>query len=486
MNHVSTESDLVERLPRTTEPSRQAGVILDDAAKRTLRAAATVGSSFDAGIVARLLDVPRSEVLDSLQRSRDAGLAIVDRGSAQFRMPSAMQRWLIASTLPSLREQWLDRLAGLRGPSSLPQVATVDPVDNTDVEQRLDAASQLVRMGETRRAGPLLRAVATEIGQMDPIEGALLRARLALERARIRWLGVGLDSSLTLDGAFSGALHAHRAFGSLAPPALRADAASVVAGIAYDLGDGASLETAMTIVREVRAALVDEGAINEAATLLNDEASLELRMGRCTKVRELLAHSRATVATRLSEAPADLLLRRDLAETHHMLAKLALHTPPAAPAPAPASELEESLHWAHLAEETFVELGADRDVARVRETRARLLMKQRRFGDAEAAFRASLRSVDEAADLTGLARVTAGLAEVLIEQGKAHEALALLTSSIELNRAKGSPVGLSFDERGLAALESAITADADGGPELASELAHAKGKLTDALEAIAK
>jgi hypothetical protein len=150
---------------------------------------------------------------------------------------------------------------------------------------------------------------------------ATLRARAKVERARLRWLGAALEPSLSLDGALEMAFEARAELGNMAPPALQADVASMIAGIAYDLGDGASLERADTALASTIAALLDEGATVEAATLSNDQAALQLRMGRVERAAEILARSQTMLEARVKEAPADTASRADLADTHHLLAR---------------------------------------------------------------------------------------------------------------------------------------------------------------------
>jgi hypothetical protein len=122
-------------------------------------------------------------------------------------------------------------------------------------------------------------------------------------------------------------------------------------------------------------------------------------------------------------------------------------------------------------------------VARVTETIARL---EARRGDARAArvaFTTAMRVADEVMDLTGLARITAGLAELLSAEGTPHEAIGMLASSIELNREKGSPIGLAFDERILEEVERAVAAMPRPDPVLIEELAQTRARLVAAIEA---
>jgi hypothetical protein len=123
-----------------------------------------------------------------------------------------------------------------------------------------------------------------------------------------------------------------------------------------------------------------------------------------------------------------------------------------------------------------------REVGRALETRARLESRAGHESAARAGFEAALRLADECADLTGLARVTAGLAELLAGAGQPRDALGLLASSIELNREKASPAGLAYDERALARIEDVIGAMRVPDTELATELARTRDRLARALD----
>jgi len=94
-----------------------------------------------------------------------------------------------------------------------------------------------------------------------------------------------------------------------------------------------------------------------------------------------------------------------------------------------------------------------------------------------------MRMADEVADLTGLARITAGLAQVFTESGAPRDALGMLASSIELNLEKGSPIGLAFDERILGQVEAAIAEMPERDPAVEEELARTRARLVSAIEA---
>jgi tetratricopeptide (TPR) repeat protein len=69
---------------------------------RVMRGAAVMGQTFEAELLARLLDDSLGSVLQSLQRAADAGAPIADRGSGAFSLPPEALTRLQSKILPSL------------------------------------------------------------------------------------------------------------------------------------------------------------------------------------------------------------------------------------------------------------------------------------------------------------------------------------------------------------------------------------------------
>ena len=80
---------------------------------RVLRAGAVLGTTFEAALVARLLEEPLRLVLEKLQEATDAGVPLVDRGEGQLTWPAPLVAALQQSTLPSLLRFWHARLGEL-------------------------------------------------------------------------------------------------------------------------------------------------------------------------------------------------------------------------------------------------------------------------------------------------------------------------------------------------------------------------------------
>ena len=78
-----------------------------------LRAGAVLGTTFEAALVARLLEEPLSLVLEKLQEATDAGVPLADRGEGQLTWPAPLVAALQQSTLPSLLRFWHARLGEL-------------------------------------------------------------------------------------------------------------------------------------------------------------------------------------------------------------------------------------------------------------------------------------------------------------------------------------------------------------------------------------
>lgn len=478
---------------------------------RVLRASAVVGCTFESDYVAELLGVSVEEVLEAAQRARDLGVPIEDRGDGVLALPEDVAEALSASVLPSLRARWHERLGDLLGAERAAEaevpphgparararggapgregVGAPDPLraaeylasagrTSASIESRLEAVADLTRKGNPARAAGLLEGVLADLEQAPAGPARQrVRARAVLERARLRWLGGGLEPSFTLGGALDEALAARAMLGPDAEAALRADVAATIAGIAYDLGDAKAVARAEQELTETVGALLQEGAALDAARLRNDQAALHLRRGDAELALRLLEQSLLLFQGRLAEEPGDANARAELADTHHLIARAALRTgAPALLAQAEAHALD--------AERTYRALGLRRDLARAWETLGRLAARRGDRAGARDRLVAAMKLEDASADFTGLARSTAALAEILAAEGSGAEALDLLGSSIELNREKGSPYGIASDARTLERVARALAASKEARAN--DELRDLLARTTSRLEAAAR
>jgi tetratricopeptide (TPR) repeat protein len=319
------------------------------------------------------------------------------------------------------------------------------------------AAEKAASVGAFTQALAHLQRAATLIGSLPATPSRRRqRTRLLVAMGRLQAEAAGPDPAFTLPRAL---MVLEEARASLSPdeaPELRTEIATLVASVCYDLGDMRSLERALDeLVRESRL-LLDAGDAVGAARLLNDQAAVYVRMGDPVRAVHLLTESRTIFEQR---APTDPVSMVELAETDHLLARIPLHVPPR-----PGREqdaLSMGLDHALAAERAYKRLGAARELGRVWETMGRLELHKGRLDRAAQRLGAALSVGQQIGDLVGLARASAAMSEVLAASGRMREAIALLGESVTLNLEKGSPIGLAFNRRALAALEKRVTRGAE-------------------------
>jgi tetratricopeptide (TPR) repeat protein len=104
---------------------------------RVLRAGAVLGTSFDAEIIAQLLDIPLATVLEKLQVAADAGVPLIDRGERRFALPATAIEQLQGGMLPSLLTFWHARLGALfSGGHAAEDTAVVPEPHRTEATDR--------------------------------------------------------------------------------------------------------------------------------------------------------------------------------------------------------------------------------------------------------------------------------------------------------------------------------------------------------------
>ena len=259
------------------------------------------------------------------------------------------------------------------------------------------------------------------------------------------------------------------------PVALYAELCQAIAGVCFDLGDLRSLERALEELGAASRALHAAGDATAAARLLNDQAAVYVRMGDPVRALHLLRESRRVFE---ASTAADPVVLRELAETDHLFARIPLHAQLR-----PGREQDGytmGLDHALSAERAYRALGDTRELARVWETMGRLELRKSRLDRATQRLQAALEVQMQLGDLTGLARTTEALSEVLAAGGRDPEALTLLRDSVLFNREKGSPLGLAFNRRtflGLAKRASARVELAPALAELAELLDAGEGEL---------
>ena len=200
-----------------------------------------------------------------------------------------------------------------------------------------------------------------------------------------------------------------------------------------------------------------------------------MRLGNPVRATHLLGESRRIFEERAAADPGAAF---EMAETDHLFARIPLHV--AARPGRESDALTMGLDHALAAERTYRRLDAKRELGRVWETMGRLELRKGRLDRAEARLKAAVEVEESLGDLVGLARSTAALSELLVATGRHGDALAVLGDSIALNHEKGSPIGLAFNRRALAAL--AARAEASPGEkaavaEVAQQLEEAEATL---------
>jgi tetratricopeptide (TPR) repeat protein len=502
---------------------------------RVLRAGSMFGRTFEADLVARLLDEPLGTILERLQAAVDAGAPLVDRGEARFSLPPNAMRALQSRMLRSLLAFWHARLGEFLGgeevegntaaaardeadmlsheprPASSQMSSEIaEPVNTSKAEPAID--SYAARPGQSyaglfepglhsgapnqpvqeeaalasapdvgaHRPGPRWKARGTAptprrhqdpsraaahlqaAGQTEaaveqyltgvrevaargdahraysladqglklldefPVSGrhALLRVQLLLEKAGLQWRGALVGAPFTLQQALVSLEAARVSLPNDAPSDVVARLAATTAGVCYDLGDLDSLQRALGELTDVSRRLLDAGEAVSAARLLNDQAALYVGLGDPVRATHLLERSRQLFEGRLRGHADDVVAVEELAETHHLLARLPLHAPirPGREADAYAMSLEHAQAGAHA----YQRLGQRQE----------------------------------------LARSTAALSLLYATTGRLEDALALLADSVSLNFEKGSPLGLAVNRRAIGVL--ANTAAQVHGPDAES------------------
>ncbi|MBI3207086.1 MAG: hypothetical protein HYZ29_36450 [Myxococcales bacterium] len=473
--------------------------------RRVVRAAAVIGPSFEVSLVAALIDQPELEVLYALQVAKDLGVPLTDAGGGRLQLTEDYAEAERNALLPSLSGAWHKRLARLlaervrsrradasppsapRSPS-MPPTGTVPPppmprpsapppsmpsaplqraqpgraarhaeaAGDVDlaVEQYVAAAHRAAEEGAHEHAANLANRALDLLGRTAVTsKRRLLRVMALLALARVKWRAQvegepsGLSDALELIGECRARLL------PTDPVELRAEVAALSAAVHYDLGDATSLDKALAELGEASRALLEAGKPLDAARLLNDEAAVWVRAGDPVRSHHLLMKSREIFAER---APSDPSARLELAETDHLLGRLVLHAPPR-----PGHEhdaLEVGIEHATRAEAVFRELDKSHELGRVYETLGRLELAAGRPREAVEHLGAAAQLQQRIADVIGLARTSAALAEVARESGDLERAVVLLGGSVELNLEKGSPLGLAFNRRALETLHGQLTA----------------------------
>ncbi|HSF33340.1 MAG TPA: tetratricopeptide repeat protein, partial [Candidatus Tectomicrobia bacterium] len=333
------------------------------------------------------------------------------------------------------------------------------------VEQYLTGMREMAARGDARRAYSLAEQGLKLLDEF-PVSGrhALLRAELLLEKAGLQWRGALVGAPFTLQQALLSLEGARASLPNDAPPDVMGRLAATTAGVCYDLGDLDSLQRALGELTDVSRRLLDVGEPVLAARLLNDQAALYVGLGDPVRATHLLERSRQLFEGRLRSHADDVVAVEELAETHHLLARLPLHASirPGREADAYAMSLEHAQAAAHA----YERLGQRQELARVWETMGRIELLREQHTVAQERLSAALELQRQIGDVMGLARSTAALSQLYAVTGRLEDALALLADSVSLNFEKGSPLGLAVNRGAIEAF--AVMAAQARGPDAES------------------
>ncbi len=346
-----------------------------------------------------------------------------------------------------------------RGEGSRADAARIDPAraadhfsaagdSETAAERFMAAAGRAAAAGSFGQAMEHVKRALLLIERLPPTpQRRLFRIRTLIALGRLQWQAVDPQAEHTGAFTLSSAMEtADAALASLSetddPPQLVADACVLAASVGYDIGDKESLERALHELVRASKLLLSAGDSVGAARLLNDQAAVYVRLGDPVRASHLLSESKRIFESR---ADSDPVTMTELAETHHLLARLPFH---ARIRPGHEEEaMAMSGEHGRMAERWYRRLGGSRELARVWETMGRISLRQGLSDEATDHLSKALQVQSRIGDITGLARSTAALSEVLSARGLMRNALMLLGDSIALNLEKGSPIGLAFNRR---------------------------------------
>jgi tetratricopeptide (TPR) repeat protein len=348
------------------------------------------------------------------------------------------------------------------------------------VQQYLAAVREVASRGDAHRAYGIVEQGLKLLEDL-PVSHrrALLRAQLLLERGALQWRGALIGAPFTLQQALASLETARSSLPNDAPPDMVGRLAATIAGVCYDLGDLDSLQRALGELTESSRRLLEAHEAVLAARLLNDQAAIYVRLGDPVRATHLLERSRELFEGRLRTNADDVVALEELAETHHLLARLPMH---ASIRPGrEADALAMSLEHAQAAERAYQRLGEHQELARVWETMGRLALQHGQHAAAQQRLSAALTSQQQLGDVIGAARSTAALAELYRMTGRLADALELLDNSIRLNFEKGSPLGLAVNRRALSTIADAVAqTQGRGGGDLRGAVEEVEHHLTQA------
>ncbi|HWN69368.1 MAG TPA: hypothetical protein VNM90_17125, partial [Haliangium sp.] len=194
-------------------------------------------------------------------------------------------------------------------------------------ERYMIAAGQAAAVGAFGQAMEHVRRALLLVERLPATpERRTFRIRTLLTLGRLQWQAVDptseTNAAFTLQSALQTIDGVIESLQDGDPADLIAEARALAAGICYDLGDVQSLARALEELTHASKLLLDAGDSVGAARLLNDQAAVFVRLGDPVRATHLLAQSQRVFESR---ADSDPVTMTELAETHHLLARLPFH-----------------------------------------------------------------------------------------------------------------------------------------------------------------
>jgi tetratricopeptide (TPR) repeat protein len=341
--------------------------------------------------------------------------------------------------------------ASSRGTSELRAAAHAEAAGlwHTACEQHLAAAERASLAGSHQVAlehAARARILAEQLGDREGRRRVQVLALLLTGRSR--WLCQAPGAVYPLSAALEPLLSCRALMTEADPPPLRAELASIIANVQYDVGSPDALEQALQELTIAGQILLDAGRPLDAARLLNDEAAVWVKLGDPVRANHLLSRSRDVFNKVAGSYPA---ARVELAETEHLLARLLL-TAQARPGRERAA-LQLGVEHGRAAEEAYRDLNEMQKLGRVWETLGRLELRLGHLDVAAKLFDDARELQRKLGDAVGLARSSAASSEVLAQAQDYARAIERLAESITLNSEKGLRAGLEFNMGSLQQLK---------------------------------
>ncbi|MEY3012547.1 MAG: hypothetical protein RIT45_1282 [Pseudomonadota bacterium] len=355
------------------------------------------------------------------------------------------------------------------GPVDVPVrvASSARPPTGRDVEQAHRAAIHMLRAGRPDLAAERFLVAAELAGQIGAVGAAVelaeqaqavlrrvpatgkmrtLHLHVAVARARQLWRAAGAVAGVDLEAALQLVERVLAALDERDPLPLRAEVTALLGGICFDIGDRAHLDRALDALADASRLYEQGGEPLAAASLLNDQAAVWVRLGDPVRANWLLERSREVFASRATD---DAGARHELAETELGIARLPLHVA-ARPGQAQAAA-ERALALCRSARAHFVALGDARSAARADVVAGRLLLRAGRPDEALQTLAAADQSAARLGDLLGVGDAASASAEALLRAARPEEALDALERAVQAHVGAGSQRGLEHDRELLAA-----------------------------------